>query len=283
MSRGRSRRRCWRSSNGSGSRSCRPARPRPRPTSSPWASRSPCTRRAPTSTGRGRSTSSPGSSRPPSGRAVERGLVQRLMALNRFIDDVYNDRRIVADGVFPAELLDDSVELPAGVPGRAPEVRGVGAHLGLRPRARRRRHDLRARGQPARAVRRQLRDREPRRRQAGVPRAVRPPEHRPRRRLHRRAQQAARLAGAGRRDRPVDRRAHAGHLQLGVLRALVPRPADGRHARRGRRPHGAATTTACTCARSTASSRSTSSTAASTTSSSTPRRSSPTRCSACPG
>src|SRR5215204_2772950 len=33
--------------------------------------------------------------------AIDRGLVQRLTALNRFIDDVYNERRIVADGVFP--------------------------------------------------------------------------------------------------------------------------------------------------------------------------------------
>ena len=32
--------------------------------------------------------------------------------------------------------------------------------------------------------------------------------------------------------------AHAGHLQLGVLRALVPRPADGRRARGGQRPRG---------------------------------------------
>ncbi len=39
---------------------------------------------------------------------VERGLAQRLRALNRFIDDVYNDQRIIADGVFPAELLADS-------------------------------------------------------------------------------------------------------------------------------------------------------------------------------
>ena len=78
-------------------------------------------------------------------------------------------------------------QLPPRVPGRPPEVRRVGAHLRLRPRARRRRHDVRARGQPARAVRRQLRAREPGRRQAGVPRGVRPPEHRPGRRLHRRA------------------------------------------------------------------------------------------------
>ena len=96
----------------------------------------------------------------------------------------------------PARRL---VELPAGVPGRPPEVRGVGPHLRLRPRARRRRHDVRARGQPPRAVRRQLRPREPGRRQAGVPRAVRPPDDRPRRRLHRRAEQAARVAGPRRR------------------------------------------------------------------------------------
>jgi uncharacterized circularly permuted ATP-grasp superfamily protein len=39
---------------------------------------------------------------------IERGLVQRLVALNRFIDDVYNDRAIIRDGVFPADLLDEN-------------------------------------------------------------------------------------------------------------------------------------------------------------------------------
>ncbi|MGZ4678958.1 MAG: circularly permuted type 2 ATP-grasp protein, partial [Ilumatobacteraceae bacterium] len=34
---------------------------------------------------------------------IERGLKQRLSALNRFIDDVYHERRVVADGIFPAE------------------------------------------------------------------------------------------------------------------------------------------------------------------------------------
>ncbi|HEY7068576.1 MAG TPA: circularly permuted type 2 ATP-grasp protein, partial [Acidimicrobiales bacterium] len=37
-------------------------------------------------------------------RRIEDGLTQRLAALNRFIDDVYNEQRVVADGVFPAEL-----------------------------------------------------------------------------------------------------------------------------------------------------------------------------------
>lgn len=51
-------------------------------------------------------------------RRVEAGLKQRLRALNRFIDDIYNDQHVVADGVFPAELLDESVNF-------RPEVRGV--------------------------------------------------------------------------------------------------------------------------------------------------------------
>jgi uncharacterized circularly permuted ATP-grasp superfamily protein len=55
---------------------------------------------------------------------VERGLVQRLTALNRFIDDVYNDRRVVADGVFPVELLDDSANF-------RPECRGVHPKFGV--------------------------------------------------------------------------------------------------------------------------------------------------------
>ena len=36
---------------------------------------------------------------------IERGLKQRIAALNLFIDDVYNDQRIIKDGVVPAELL----------------------------------------------------------------------------------------------------------------------------------------------------------------------------------
>jgi len=60
--------------------------------------------------------------------AVERGLVQRLQALNRFIDDVYNDRQCVADGVFPAELLDDSVNYRPECQGVHPKF-GVWAHI----------------------------------------------------------------------------------------------------------------------------------------------------------
>ncbi|WP_126456833.1 circularly permuted type 2 ATP-grasp protein [Sulfuriflexus mobilis] len=40
---------------------------------------------------------------------VERGLKQRVQALNLFIDDLYHEQKIVKDKVFPAALLQDSV------------------------------------------------------------------------------------------------------------------------------------------------------------------------------
>jgi uncharacterized circularly permuted ATP-grasp superfamily protein len=59
---------------------------------------------------------------------VERGLVQRLVALNRFIDDVYNEQRVIADGVFPAELLDGSANYREQCRGVHPAF-GVWAHV----------------------------------------------------------------------------------------------------------------------------------------------------------
>jgi len=40
---------------------------------------------------------------------IEKGLKQRVRALNLFIDDLYHRQKIVKDKVFPAELLSDSV------------------------------------------------------------------------------------------------------------------------------------------------------------------------------
>ncbi len=56
------------------------------------------------------------------------GLVQRLTALNHFINDIYGDRKIVADGVFPAALLADSVNLRPECMGVEP-IHGVWAHI----------------------------------------------------------------------------------------------------------------------------------------------------------
>jgi uncharacterized circularly permuted ATP-grasp superfamily protein len=39
---------------------------------------------------------------------ISAGLEQRLTALNLFIDDLYHDRRIVRDGIVPAEIIDSS-------------------------------------------------------------------------------------------------------------------------------------------------------------------------------
>jgi uncharacterized circularly permuted ATP-grasp superfamily protein len=57
-------------------------------------------------------------------RGVEAGLVQRLTALNRFIDDLYNDQQVIADGAFPADLLEDAANF-------RPECRGVRPAFGV--------------------------------------------------------------------------------------------------------------------------------------------------------
>ena len=36
---------------------------------------------------------------------IERGVIQRVTALNRFIEDVYHEQRILRDGIVPAELV----------------------------------------------------------------------------------------------------------------------------------------------------------------------------------
>lgn len=59
---------------------------------------------------------------------ISLGLQQRLIALNRFIDDLYNDQRIIADDVFPADLLDASVNFRPECRGIHP-MHGVWAHI----------------------------------------------------------------------------------------------------------------------------------------------------------
>jgi uncharacterized circularly permuted ATP-grasp superfamily protein len=59
---------------------------------------------------------------------ISRGLVQRLTALNLFIDDVYGAARVVADGVFPAEVLSSSLNFRPECRGAQPR-HGVWAHI----------------------------------------------------------------------------------------------------------------------------------------------------------
>ncbi len=49
---------------------------------------------------------------------IERGCIQRVAALNRFLHDVYHEQRILKDGVVPAELV-------LGNSNYRPEMRGV--------------------------------------------------------------------------------------------------------------------------------------------------------------
>jgi uncharacterized circularly permuted ATP-grasp superfamily protein len=59
---------------------------------------------------------------------IAAGLSQRLRAINMFIDDLYNDQRIIHDGVFPAELLAASVNYRPRLRGIHPKY-GVWAHI----------------------------------------------------------------------------------------------------------------------------------------------------------
>ena len=59
---------------------------------------------------------------------IERGLRQRVQALNLFIDDLYHGQRIIRDGVVPAEIIADSKNFrPQCVGVRPPH--GIWAHI----------------------------------------------------------------------------------------------------------------------------------------------------------
>ena len=60
--------------------------------------------------------------------SIQAGLKQRLRALNLFINDLYNEQRIIKDGVFPAEVLEDSANFRPQCVGITPRF-GVWAHI----------------------------------------------------------------------------------------------------------------------------------------------------------
>jgi uncharacterized circularly permuted ATP-grasp superfamily protein len=59
---------------------------------------------------------------------VAEGLAQRVQALNLFIDDLYNDQRIIADGVVPASLIAESENFREQCRGFSPPL-GIWAHV----------------------------------------------------------------------------------------------------------------------------------------------------------
>ncbi len=61
-------------------------------------------------------------------RTLERGLQQRIRALNLFIDDIYHDRKIVADRVVPAEVIESAQSLRPECNGLNPP-HGIWCHI----------------------------------------------------------------------------------------------------------------------------------------------------------
>ncbi|MGE0483615.1 MAG: circularly permuted type 2 ATP-grasp protein [Gammaproteobacteria bacterium] len=59
---------------------------------------------------------------------VEAGLIQRLTALNHFINDVYNEQKVFRDGIVPRELILESSNYRAACVGMKPKF-GVWAHI----------------------------------------------------------------------------------------------------------------------------------------------------------
>jgi len=59
---------------------------------------------------------------------LSEGLVQRVEAINAFLDDVYGERRIIADGVLPADLVLGNPQFRPEVAGIRPP-HGVWAHI----------------------------------------------------------------------------------------------------------------------------------------------------------
>ena len=59
---------------------------------------------------------------------IEKGLKQRVNALNYFINDIYHKQEIIKDGVFPSSLLDDSKNYRPQCEGINPP-QGIWAHI----------------------------------------------------------------------------------------------------------------------------------------------------------
>ena len=59
---------------------------------------------------------------------VERGLKQRIEALNLFIDDVYHEQRILKDGVIPQEIIRSARSYRAACAGFHPP-QGIWCHI----------------------------------------------------------------------------------------------------------------------------------------------------------
>ncbi len=179
---------------------------------------------------------------------IERGLKQRIRALNLFIDDIYHDQRILKDGVVPREMLMSASSYRAVCQGLNPP-HGIWCHITGTDLVRDDDGQIYVLEDNLRCpsgVSYVLQNRVVMKRtfpQIFEASHVRPVVDYPSRLLS----TLEHLAPAWRRI-PDGRRADAGRLQLGLLRAFVPGSTNGR--RIGRRPRsGRSRRVSSTCGR----------------------------------
>ena len=171
---------------------------------------------------------------------MEKGLEQRVTALNRFLHDVYHDQEIIKAGIDPGRADPRQRAVPARDGGRRRARRHLLAHRRHRHRARRQRrrqrqyYVLEDNLRVPSGVSYMLENRKMMMRLfpelfSAAPRRAGRALSRPA------ARDPARGRAAG--DQRADRRgAHARHVQQRLLRARLPGAADGRRAGRGAGP-----------------------------------------------
>ena len=86
-------------------------------------------------------------------RELHAGLRQRVRALNMFLHDVYHDQEILKAGKIPPEKVTGNAQFRKEMQGHRRARRHLRPHRGRRPGACGEGRVLRARGQPAHALR----------------------------------------------------------------------------------------------------------------------------------
>ncbi len=169
---------------------------------------------------------------------IERGVIQRITAINLLLDDLYHRQLILARRRAAARPGAGQPELLQADAGRGPAAPDLCPCQRHRPRARRARHLPGARGQCPHPLRGQLRHREPAPDAARLPRPAGRGGAAPGGELRPEACRGAARGGSARPRCAADRAALPRRLQFRLLRARVPGARDGRAAGRGTRPGG---------------------------------------------
>ena len=169
---------------------------------------------------------------------IEAGVRQRVQTLNLFLADVYGPQKVLKDGLIPPELVLGNANYRTEMQGLA-LPHGTYIHINGTDLVRDGAGPVPgARGQWPLAVGRVLRGREP---PSDAARVLRRDARRAGAaglRLWPPAAREAVRGGARGRARPAGGPALARRVQLGLFRACLPRPRDGRAAGRGPRPRG---------------------------------------------